>query len=122
MKGNKSKCDLYVKRNGNRVDPIVAAGGGAVDVAAFALRVASWSMQRPRSRNLLILDEPFVRLKGEKANLRSLKLLETISQRLKLQMLVVADERISMDDLLENTDGVFPVTPHKGVSKVEEEK
>lgn len=122
MRRNKSECDLYFMRNDNRIDPRTAAGGGAVDVAAFALRVASWSMQRPKSRNLLMLDEPFVRLKGEKANLRSLKLLKTISDRLKLQMLVVADERVSIDDLLENTDKVFRVTLHKGVSKVEEEK
>ena len=44
---NKTECDLFFSRDGNKVDPLSASGGGAVDVAAFALRVASWSMQRP---------------------------------------------------------------------------
>ena len=56
---NKTECDLYFERDGNRVDPLMAAGGGAVDVASFALRIASWSMQRPRTRAVIVMDEPF---------------------------------------------------------------
>ena len=39
---NKTECDLYFERDGNRVDPISASGVGAVDIASFALRIASW--------------------------------------------------------------------------------
>ena len=49
---NKTECDLYFVRDGNKVDPLTASGVGAVDVASFALRVASWSMMLPRSRNI----------------------------------------------------------------------
>lgn len=56
---NKTECDLLFVRNGSEMDPLTASGGGAVDVAAFALRIASWSMARPRTRNTIILDEPF---------------------------------------------------------------
>ena len=56
---NKTECDIYFTRDGNKVDPMEASGFGAVDTAAFALRIASWSLQIPRSRKTLILDEPF---------------------------------------------------------------
>ena len=36
----KTECDLFFERDGFRVDPVAEAGGGAVDVTAFALRVA----------------------------------------------------------------------------------
>ena len=55
---NKLECDLMFEKSGERVDPLSASGGGAVDVAAFALRIASWTMENPRSRPTIILDEP----------------------------------------------------------------
>ena len=55
---NKTECDLYFERGGKQVDPLSSSGGGAIDIAAFALRIASWSLQRPHSRATIILDEP----------------------------------------------------------------
>src|SRR5690606_33824927 len=64
---NKTECDIYFVRDGLKIDPF-SGGGGAIDIAAFALRVALWSMQQPKPRPTLILDEPFKHLKGEDAN------------------------------------------------------
>ena len=50
---NKTECDLLFTRGGKDIDPLESSGYGAVDVAALALRVASWSMQNPRSRNTI---------------------------------------------------------------------
>jgi DNA repair exonuclease SbcCD ATPase subunit len=120
---NKSECDLFFARDGNRVDPLEASGIGAVDVAAFALRVASWSMQSPRSRNVLILDEPFKHLKGEVANKRVLSMIKEISRKLDLQIIMVSDERISREQILESADKVFEVSlSKKGISEVRCEK
>lgn len=112
---NKTECDLYFVRDEEKVDPLSAAGGGAVDVAAFALRVASWSMQRPRSRNTLIIDEP---LRYLSANLLPLagEMLKQISERLKLQIIMVSH----CEELIEAADKVFQVTIKKGKSTVSE--
>lgn len=115
---NKTECDLYFVRQGEQVDPITASGGGAVDVAAFALRVASWSMARPRTRNVLLLDEPFKHLKGGEANQRVLDMINEISRKMKLQIIMVSDERISREDIIASSDKVFEVKIKKGVSQV----
>ncbi len=115
---NKTECDLYFERDNNRMDPLSASGGGAVDVAAFALRVASWSMQHPRSRAVLVLDEPFKHLKGEKENHRVLEMIKQISEKLKTQIIMVSDERIPREDIIAAADKVFETKIKKGVTEV----
>jgi hypothetical protein len=115
---NKTECDLYFERDGNRVEPLDGSGGGAADVASFALRVASWSLQRPHTRNVLLLDEPFKHLKGENENRRVLEMLRKISQELKMQIIMVSDERISREATIEATDRLFEVSIRNGVSKI----
>jgi len=115
---NKTECDLYFHRDNHQVDPLTASGVGAVDVAAFALRVASWSMQCPRSRNVLILDEPFKHLKGVEENRRVLEMVRQVSEKLNIQILMVSDERIPREDIIAAADRVFEVTIHKGISKI----
>lgn len=61
-KRGKTEADLRFVRDGNSLDPTTAAGGGVVEVAAFALRLACLVLARPRSRKVLFLDEPFSRL------------------------------------------------------------
>ena len=110
---NKTECDLYFERDGNRIDPLSASGGGTVDVASFALRVASWSIQRPRSRNVLILDEPFRYLSSDLLPKAS-EMLNQISKKLKLQIIMVTHA----EELIENADRVFEVKIKKGKSLV----
>jgi len=115
---NKTECDLYFVRDDNRVDPLTASGVGAVDVAAFALRVAAWSMNTPKTRNVLILDEPFKLRKGEKENKQVLEMIRKISKKLKLQIIMVSDERIDRETTIENTDRLFEVSIKKRISKI----
>lgn len=115
---NKTECDLLFVRDEMEIDPITASGVGAVDVASFALRVASWSMSQPRSQACLILDEPFKHLKGEEENKKVLTMINEISKRLGLQIIMVSDERIPKEDIIESADRVFEVTKRKGKSKV----
>jgi len=110
---NKTECDLYFERDGNRIDPLSASGGGTVDVASFALRVASWSIQRPRSRNVLILDEPFRYLSSDLLPKAS-EMLNQISKKLKLQIIMVTHA----EELIENADRVFEVKIKKGKSLI----
>ena len=110
---NKTECDLYFVRDGNRVDPLTASGVGAVDVASFALRIASWSMMQPRTRNTIILDEPF-RFLSENYQEQAALMLQEISQKLKIQMIIVTHN----ETLASYADKIFKVSIKKGVSKV----
>lgn len=110
---NKTECDLYFERDGEKVDPLTASGGGAVDVAAFALRIASWSMQQPRSRNVIILDEPLRFLSTDLQEQASIMIKE-ISEKLGIQFIIVTHE----DTLTSYADKVFRVGIKNGKSKV----
>ncbi|KKK64526.1 hypothetical protein LCGC14_2983310, partial [marine sediment metagenome] len=71
---NKTECDLYFSRQGSRVDPLDASGGGAVDVASFALRIASWSMKSPEhatSRLDRVGRSPLAKGREHRRNIRS---------------------------------------------------
>jgi len=116
---NKTECDLKFIRDENEITPLSEGGLGAADVASFALRVASWSMLRPRTCNTVILDEPFKHLKGEQANLKVLQMINEISRKLKIQIIMVSDERISREDIIDSADRVFEVSIKNRKSKVE---
>jgi len=95
------------------VDPLDASGGGAVDVAALALRVSLWSLQNPKTRRTLILDEP-LRFLSRDLQPKASAMLREISRRLNLQMIVVTHE----PNLLEAADKVFEVNRSRKVSKI----
>lgn len=110
---NKTECDLLFVRNGMEIKPIDASGVGAVDIASFALRIASWSMARPRTRNVIILDEPFKCLSDNYQERASIMIKE-ISQRLGLQFILVTHS----ETLATYADKIFKVSIKKGISKV----
>jgi DNA repair exonuclease SbcCD ATPase subunit len=110
---NKTECDLYFVRDGNRVDPLTASGVGAVDIASFALRIASWSMTQPHSRNTIILDEPF-RFLSEDYQEQASNMIKEISQKLGLQFIIVTHEEV----LTTAADKIFEVKIRKGKTKV----
>lgn len=117
---NKTECDLSFVRDNNKIDPIEDSGVGPVDIASFALRIASWSMTESRSRNVIILDEPFKHLKGEDANYRALNMINEISKKMGIQIIMVSDERIPREDIIELSNKTFQVTINNGHSKVKE--
>jgi len=110
---NKTECDLYFKREGELINPVMASGGGAVDVAAFALRVASWSMKYPRTRNTIILDEP-MRFLSEEYQGKAAEMLKQISTKLGLQFIIITHEPI----LATFADKVFETRIKNGKTKI----
>ena len=113
LKRNKTECELLFEREGELINPLSASGGGVIDVASFALRIALWTLQAPKSRNTIILDEPFKYLSSDLLP-RACVLLKELSQKLNLQMIIVTH----LDDLTETADKVFQVSIKKGISKV----
>jgi len=109
---NKTECDIYFSRNGERVDPMSASGGGAVDVASFALRIASWSLQKPHTRPVIILDEP-MRFLSEDLQEQASTVLKEISEKLGIQFIIVTHE----PTITAYADRVFEVQKSKKTGK-----
>lgn len=114
LRRGKTECDMFFVRDGERLKPVESAGVGAVDVGAFALRPAVWSLERPRKRGLFLLDEPFKHLRGEENQRRASAMMKRISDELEVQIIMVGDVLFSVD-----ADRVFDVTMKNGVSQVE---
>jgi DNA repair exonuclease SbcCD ATPase subunit len=91
-------------KDGEEIDPMTASGGGVVHVASFALRIAMWSLQRPRPRETILLDEPFHFLSRD-LQPKASELLKVISKRLGIQFVIVTHD----DSLTEAADKVFEV-------------
>lgn len=118
IKRSQPQCNMSFKKGKHLVDPLEFSGLGAADVAAFSLRGASLSMAN-RYRKVLLLDEPFQRLKGEEENKRVIELMNTLSQKMGIQIICVNDERAARDDIIDGADRVFHVTINNFKSKVE---
>lgn len=91
-KRGRTEARCLVVRGDCEIDPLEAAGGGVVDVIAFALRLIALTLKRPERRRLLILDEPF-KFVSEEYRERIRDLLLTLSEDLGIQMVIVTHIR-----------------------------
>lgn len=87
-KRGKTEAQLLFVRDGLEVDPVDAAGGGVVDVASFALRLACLLLATPPGRKLLVLDEPF-RFVSKAYRPQVRRLLETLAGEMGVQIIMV---------------------------------
>jgi DNA repair exonuclease SbcCD ATPase subunit len=113
----RTECDLLLKTEDMELDPLSASGGGVVDVVSFALRVAAYSLQRPKVRPVLLLDEPFTHLSAQLFP-KACNLLKQISEELGIQLIIITHEEALMDC----ADKVFQISLRKGVSRIKCEK
>ena len=88
QKRGRTEAELLFVREDMEIDPATAAGGGAVEVAAFGLRVACLMLAVPRKRRLLVLDEPLSKLsKNYRPAARDMIL--ALAKELKIQTVIV---------------------------------
>lgn len=85
----KTEADLYFSLGGRREDPEDGVGQGLVDVAAFALRLISLRLRRPRPRQVVILDEPMKNVNGAGNRRRCAALVEALAEQLGVQVILV---------------------------------
>lgn len=117
QKRNKSECEIYLVKDDVKFDPMKSTGGGAVDVVAFALRIALWSLRKPKLRNLIILDEP-LKFLSKDLQYKAGKILKEISERLNVQIIIVTHEA----DLIPDDGNIISIKQnHKGVSFLSKE-
>lgn len=113
IRRNSTEVDFWFVRDEEKLDPKESTGLGPVDITGMALRPALWSMQIPKTRASIWLDEPFKHLKGAGANRNALSILSEICKPKPeqnwpgLQIIMIADERASREELLEVSDCVY---------------
>lgn len=109
LEANRSIIYLLVQQDDKEpYNPEDEQGGGLLDIISFALRVVMWSLERPRSRAIFIMDEPF-RFCGKLTALAG-NMAKEISQKLGLQILMVTHEQ----ELREIADKLWTVKREKG--------
>lgn len=89
QKNGRTACELSFMKNGREMDPIGFTGGGVLDITCFALRVAFLRLKK--TRNVLILDEPFRNLHGKKEQERCSEMVKMLCRELGMQILMVSD-------------------------------
>ena len=91
-KRGKTEARLAFVRDGLVCDsPLDEVGGGVVDVAALALRLACILLSRPRRRRLIVLDEPLRNIRGKGNRQRVRRMLMKLAEELEIQFLINVD-------------------------------
>ena len=91
QKRGRTEAQLLFVKDEETLDPLTQSGGGVVDVAAFALRLACLVLSRPPVRRLLIMDEPFRFLsKDYRPAVRGL--LNTLAKEMGVQFIIVTHD------------------------------
>lgn len=111
LKRGQTEAVTTLERDGVEVSPVDSTGGGVIDVAAFALRVALWALGH--TDNVIILDEPFKHLSAiyqPKAG----EMMKMLSEQLGLQFILVTHVR----QLEEAADKMLYVSIRDGESLV----
>jgi ABC-type transporter Mla maintaining outer membrane lipid asymmetry ATPase subunit MlaF len=116
IKRNKMECELLVLENGHELDLNDDVGGSAKDIISFALRIVLWGLETPRSRNLIILDEPFKQC--GKLITKACQMVKEISKMLGVQIIMVTHS----DELIDIAEKSWHVEYVNGMSVVTEDK
>lgn len=107
---------IYKTTDGkNELNPIRQNGGGIVDLTAFALRIALWSIGK--TDNVIILDEPLKNLQPQELNKLGFEVIRNLSKKLGLQFIIV-NNSVGSENLLDISDKIFDVSMKDGISIV----
>ena len=87
-KRGRTEARLIFIEDDHEISPRSGVGGGIQDVASFALRLACLMLRRPRSRKILIMDEPFKFVHSPEYRERIRKLLETLAEEADFQFVI----------------------------------
>jgi len=90
QKRGRTEAVLTFQRDGLVItDPRNGCGGGAVDVASFALQLACLILKKPAVRKVMFLDEPFKGVHSVRYRNNVRKLLEGLSKDFNIQFIIV---------------------------------
>lgn len=109
----RTECDIKFMKGEEKETAVGRTGGGAKDIAAFALRIAVWGLYRGKKRPVFIMDEPFRNVSRDLQEQTS-EMVKYVSDMLGLQFIIVSHD----PNLIEHADRIFEVTQADGVSLV----
>lgn len=112
-KRGKTECRLLFERDGYKIDPLTSSGGGPIDIACFALRVAFLIMSS--NRRVIILDEPFKNLRSTLHEAAG-NMVKHLSEKLDIQFIIVTH----LDDMVITGDAVIEIEKIKKISRIKE--
>lgn len=91
-KRGKTEARMVFLRDGMELDdPLNEVGGGVIDVASLALRLACIMLAKPVRRRLCVLDEPFSCVRGKQNQARTRDMLMLLSDELGMQWIISTD-------------------------------
>lgn len=102
-KRNKLECTPVVMEGQDRYSPKDDEGGSLVDIIALAFRIVLLSLEKPKSRPTIFLDEPMKNM-GDMIDLGG-KVLREISHKLKFQLIIITHSK----ELMAIGDRVYEV-------------
>lgn len=82
---------VFIRDGVELTDPMNEVGGGVIDVASLALRLACLLLGRPVRRRVLLLDEPFKNIRGEQYRRRTRTLLLRLAEEMGVQWVINTD-------------------------------
>jgi DNA repair exonuclease SbcCD ATPase subunit len=114
---NQIECHLWFIKNGHRIEPMESSGGGALDVASFALRITYWSLLPNPTRPTFLLDEPFKYVSEDLQEACS-QMVKMLSEKMGVQVIMVSH----LPNINSSADKEYKVRLSGDVSKVKEVK
>lgn len=85
---NRTQVQFLLERDLEEYDPLTGTGGGVVDVASFALRIAALMLSVQGQRKLIVADEPF-RFVSDEYRQHVRQLLNVLATEFDLQLIMV---------------------------------
>jgi len=110
---NQSEIVPWIVKDGERLSPNDEVGGGVIDVAAMALRMAVWAVSEPRPAPVFLLDEPGKFISRDKQASFG-RMLREVASMLGIQILLVSHSTA----IIEAADRAYEVSQVRGISEV----
>ena len=111
IKRGKTEARLVLMEGEEELDPLLANGGGLIQILSFALRVALLIISK--NRKVLIFDEPFVAVSAD-LEARAYEIMQKMSKELGIQVIFISHR----DAAISIADKVFTVAKKGRVAKV----
>lgn len=111
--GKQTEADMFFVEGGEEYEPELGSGGGPLDIASFALRLAYWSLKK--NRPTFILDEPFKYVSPDLQN-RTSQMVKAMCSNLDIQIILISHAEYIQD----YSDKEFRVTKRNKRSTVKE--
>lgn len=87
QKRGRTEARSVFQKDGHDLDPMNGSGGGVIDIASFALRVARLLLTQPPLRRVITLDEPF-KFVSEEYRPQVKQMLEELSKDMGIQIIM----------------------------------